>query len=460
MKIVIATAVYYPQLNGVAVFSHNLARGLAQRGHEVVVIAPSTTGRASVKAEEGVRVCRLKSVDVKVYPDQIHKVPAKRVIRGVKMPRAFYRHGLRVAVSPRREVKRILADFRPDVVHVQVADPIGVAVVSLAHKMGVPVVTTEHNRPEVLTDSLRLPVLLKRGIDKELSRYFRARHQKSDFVTMPTELAIRELFGGGESAGQSGLLAKRRGLSMGRTKWCGAELVRKDGSVIPIAAVSNGVDLKHFHAGKASAEVYRKYRLDEAVLTVLYVGRLDPEKEVGTVIEAFLRLKAKLSQGAEAPKMQLVIVGDGVDRARLEEITKNEPSVHFLGRVAQDELYEVYRLGEVFATASPIETQGIVLVEAAASGLPLVAVNRGAVAEICRDGQNGFLIDVSPRENESKKQGREREISAISDALERVLTDGELREKFGKKSLEIAKEHDFERTLDKFENVYRKVTEK
>ncbi len=462
MKIVIATAVYYPQINGVAVFSHNLARGLAQRGHEVVVIAPSATGRASVKTEEGVRVCRLKSVDVKVYPDQIHKVPAKRKIKGVSVPRVFYKHGLRVAVFPRREVKQILAKFQPDVVHVQVSDPIGLSVVAQARKMGVPVVTTEHNRPEVLTDSLKLPGLLKRGVNKGLSGYFRARHRKSDFVTMPTELAIRELFGGG-LAGRSGLLAGRgwsvrwRDASAGRAKWCGTELVRKDGSVIPIAAVSNGVDLKHFHAGKASAEVYWKYKLDETAFTVLYVGRLDPEKEVGVVTKAFLKLKAKVSQVAEAPKMQLVIAGDGVDRAKLEEMAKNEPSVHFLGRVAQDELYEVYRLGEVFVTASPIETQGIVLVEAAASGLPLVAVNRGAVAEVCQDGQNGFLIDISPRENESKKQGREREISAISDALERILLDGELRKKFSKKSLEIAKEHDFERTLDRFENIYRKV---
>ena len=78
MKIVIATAVYHPQINGVAVFSHNLAVGLAKRGHEVVVIAPSTTGRSSMRVEDGVKVCRLKSVDAKVYPDQIHPAGAKQ----------------------------------------------------------------------------------------------------------------------------------------------------------------------------------------------------------------------------------------------------------------------------------------------------------------------------------------------------------------------------------------------
>ena len=118
MRIVIATAVYYPQINGVAVFSHNLACGLAARGHEVLVICPSNTGQSYVEMKDGVQVCYLHSVDVKVYPDQIHKVPERRVVGGVRLPRVFYRHGLRVSVFPAREVRRILDDFKPDVVHV------------------------------------------------------------------------------------------------------------------------------------------------------------------------------------------------------------------------------------------------------------------------------------------------------------------------------------------------------
>ena len=109
MKIVIATAVYYPQINGVAVFSHNLARGLLARGLEVLVICPSQTGRSYTQVVDGVKMCYLKSVGVKVYPDQIHKVPKKR--------KMFYKHGFRVSVFPKREVRRALADFQPDVVH-------------------------------------------------------------------------------------------------------------------------------------------------------------------------------------------------------------------------------------------------------------------------------------------------------------------------------------------------------
>ena len=78
----------------------------------------------------------------------------------------------------------------------QVSDPIGLSVVSYARKRKIPVVTTEHNQPEVITNSLKIG-LLKKPVNAVLSSYFRNRQSKSDFVTMPTELAIRELIGEG-----------------------------------------------------------------------------------------------------------------------------------------------------------------------------------------------------------------------------------------------------------------------
>ena len=185
MKIAIATAVYHPMINGVAVFSHNLAMGLVARGHEVLVICPSQTGKNYTRTEDGVKVCRLKSIQAKVYPDQIHEVSEKRKL--------WYRHGFRVSVFPKREVKRALDEFKPDVVHVQVSDPIGLSVVGYARKYQIPVVTTEHNQPEVITEPLHVPGLVKKPIDALLSAYFVNRQSKSDFVTMPTKQAIDNL---------------------------------------------------------------------------------------------------------------------------------------------------------------------------------------------------------------------------------------------------------------------------
>ena len=235
MRIVIATAVYHPQINGVAVFSHSLACGLVKRGFEVLVLCPSQTGKSYTRTVDGVRVHYLKSTEMKVYPDQIHEVPKRR--------RVFYKHGFRVSVFPAGEVAEVLDDFRPDVVHVQVSDPIGLAVVKWARRNKVPVVTTEHNQPEVLTDPLHVPRFLKKPANVMLARYFRNRQSKSDFVTMPTRQAIDNL-----------LFATGKRLE------------------VPVAAVSNGVDLSHFQPGRAPEALYKKYRVRFDVTVVLYVG--------------------------------------------------------------------------------------------------------------------------------------------------------------------------------------------
>ena len=404
MRIVIATTVYHPMINGVAVFSHNLAMGLARRGNEVLVICPSQNGKNYTEVQDGVKVCYLKSIQVKVYPDQIHATNKR------KKWQIWYKHGFRVSVFPKIEVKKILDDFKPDVVHVQVSDPIGLSVVSYARKNGIPVVTTEHNQPEVLTEPLHVPGVVKKPVDALLSAYFANRQSKSDFVTMPTKQAIFRLLEGRDFK-------------------------------VPVAAVSNGVDLSAFKPGKVATATYEKYGISPNQPIVLYVGRVDPEKKVGVVIEAFARVHG------EVPNALMLVVGDGVDKTRLVAMVKKmklDDSVKFLGRIVPPELYEIYRMGTVFATASEIETQGIVLIEAAASGLPLIAVDKGAVSEICVTGKNGFLCEPG-------------DVSEIAEAMGKLLTDKKLQKEYAETSIKLAHEHDFEKTLDKFLNIYQKV---
>ena len=412
MKIVIATAVYYPQINGVAVFSHNLAVGLVKRGHEVMVICPSQTGKNYTRTVDGVKTVHLKSVQAKIYPDQIHNVPPKKKVMGIEVPHLLYRYGFRVSIFPQREVKRAMDNFKPDVVHVQVSDPIGLSVVSYARRCKIPVVTTEHNQPDVITDPLKMPKVIKKPVDAMLNAYFLNRQSKSDFVTMPTEKAIDDLI------------------------WSRGKTID-----VPVAAVSNGVDLSNFKPGKAKQEIYKKYNIPEDKKIILYVGRIDPEKKVGSVLEAFTKACEQMKNAF------LLVVGDGVDRLRLEKLSSEfgmQDKVRFLGRVLPPDLYELYKVGDCFATASEIETQGIVLIEAAASGLPLIAVDSGAVREVCHNDENGYLLSPG-------------DIPAISEAMIKIINDDTLRGSFSAKSIEIASAHDFERTLDSFINIYRYV---
>lgn len=413
MKIVIATAVYYPQINGVAMFSHNLAVGLAKRGNEVMVICPSQTGKNYTRMVDGVKTVYLKSTTMKVYPDQVHSVAPKKKILGMELPRILYKHGFKVSVFPMRQVKKALDSFKPDVVHIQISDLIGISVAMYARKHKIPVVTTAHNQPEVLTEPLHMPEFVRRPVNALLSAYFVNRQSKSDYVTMPTELAIENLLDGRDLG-------------------------------VPVKAVSNGVDLSGFKPGKVSSVVREKYNIPAGVPVALCVGRVDPEKNVEMVINAFAETLESV------PNALLAIVGDGVDRLRLQGLAKKmglEKSVRFYGRVIPPDLYDFYKMGWAFVTGSEIETQGIVLIEAAASGLPLIAVNAGAVADVCLDGKNGELLLPG-------------DVDGMAEAMVRILSDADLRKKYSAKSLEIAREHDFEHTLDEFEKIYKEVTKR
>ena len=101
-------------------------------------------------------------------------------------------------------------------------------------------------------------------------------------------------------------------------------------------------------------------------------------------------------------------------------------------------------MATVFVTASEIETQGIVLLEAAASGLPLVAVNATCIPEIVHDGANGYLT----------KSG---DANAMSKSLTRILNDPQLAACMGKVSQALAEAHPNQETFDEHERMYQKM---
>ncbi len=416
MRIAIASAVYYPMINGVATFAHNLAEGLAKKDNEVIVICPSFTGKRYAEKQGNLTIYHLKSIRLPLYPDQISEVPENKTIAGRKMPRVFYKRGLWVSPTPYREIRKIIKKFRPDVIHSQTCDPIGIAISMVAREKDIPFVTTGHTYPDTITGQLKALKLIKKPLDLALTNYLVDYQRHSDFATMPTEMAIEDLI-------------KKR---------------RKEFKV-PFEAVSNGVDLAAFKPGRANIRIYNKFKIPTDKKIALYVGRVDPEKSISRVIEAFSRVRESVSDAF------LIIVGDGIDKNNLEEQVKYlqlQDSVRFLGKVLPPELYEIYKTGDVFVTASEIETQGIVLIEAAATGLPIVAVDKGAVRDVCKDKKNGRLC----------KPGGD--IDGIAKGMIEILSDDDLRQKYSKESVQIAKKHDLNTTLKRFEEIYLLAMEK
>lgn len=383
MKILIASDLHWPTINGVATFSRNLAKGLSARGHEVIVIAPSQTGKANEEYDGNYLIKRTRSV-----------------------PFPFYQN-FRISLTPQREVNRIIKEFNPDVIHIQMSLMIGYAVRSYALKHHIPLVATNHAMPQNLLENMKLLVPLSRPIAYAMTEYGARFHAAADYVTLPTQAAI-DHFG-------------------------------EDRIEAPIEPVSNGIDLSRFTPSGPGAEIYKTFDLPKKKQIITYVGRVDAEKHIHILLESYTKLMSDDNH--------LLIVGSGTEMDKLKNLSYRlgiHKQITFTGRVTDEEIVELHKVGDVFCMPSPAELQCITLLEAMASGKPAVAVEAGAVGELCQDGRNGFICAKDDSE-------------AIALALQKILGDKKLREKFGKESLKIASTHDIQHTLDRFEEIYKSI---
>lgn len=383
MKILIASDMHYPTINGVATFARNLASGLAAHGHEVLVIAPSQNGKKS------------KEIDGNYV-----------IVRTLSVPFPFYQN-YKISLNPIREVKKIITDFDPDVIHIQMLMGIGQAAMKVGNKMGIPIVSTNHAIPENLMDNLKILAPVSRPINYTIKAYGARFHSKADYVTLPTQSAIDMLNAG-------------------------------DKIVVPMEAVSNGIDLARFTPTKASDETYKKFGLPKDAPIVSYIGRLDTEKHMPVLLKAFARVKEV------TPNAHLLIVGDGNDRSALEDLSVElgfSKDATFTGRVSDEDLVELHKVGTVYCMPSPAELQSIATLEAMASGQPVVAVDAGALKELCQNERNGFLCEKD-------------DVAIFAESITTIITNAKLREKMGKESLAIAQTHDLQTTLKRFEEIY------
>ena len=283
---------------------------------------------------------------------------------------------------------------------------IGQATMKYGNKYGIPIVSTNHAMPENLMDNLRLLAPVSRPINYMLKSYGARFHSKADYITMPTQSAI-EMFDVGKIT-------------------------------TPMEAVSNGIDLSRFTPGQAADDVYERFNIPKDQPIVAYVGRLDAEKHLPVLLRAFIRVQSVM------PNIHLLIVGDGTERATLQSMAHElgiSRSMTLTGRVSDEDLVELHKIGTVFCMPSPAELQSIATLEAMASGQPIVAVDAGALRELCQHERNGYLTEQDDDE-------------AIARGIQRILENDALRQAMSEESLAIARGHDLESTLNRFEAIY------
>ncbi|RRR96814.1 glycosyltransferase [Glycomyces terrestris] len=371
LRIALSADTYWPDVNGAANFAHRLALGLAERGHDVHVMCPSTTGKSFTEAVGGVTVHRIASLRTPFHPD-FRFCPPWRADKAVP---------------------ELLAEIDPDVVHTQAHFIVGRAAVRAATAAGIPVVATNHFMPENLLGFGPLPRWTHRLIAKLAWRDLARVYGLATVCTTPTPRA--------------------------------AELLERNGLDRPVMAISCGIDRAKYAGAQEKSEH----------TTLLFVGRLEAEKNVHELIEA----AALLPQD-----VRVEVAGDGSVRPRLEALAAQlgiADRVTFHGFLPDEDLVRAYRRCDVFVMPGTAELQSIATMEAMAAGKPVVAADAMALPHLVRPGENGWLYQPADTDELALRIGA-------------IIADEAARAAMGRTSLEMIASHDLESTLVEFERVY------
>ncbi len=387
LKILITSEVYPPIITGSGIAVTRLAEGLAGRGHDVAVVCPGKSIRGEVTFESGVAVYRLSSLRLS----------------------GFFNNQLRISPFPKKALAGIFKELTPDVVHITDHHFISSAAFLLAQKNNIKTTGTNFFTPYNWLDNLpiRKNSRIYKIAAKFLWQYFVKLYNKVDTVTVPT------------------FFSKKQAQEVGIKK--------------PPEVISCGIDLKQYNSGQTDKNIFSKYKIKENKFTLLSVCRLDKEKRVDVLLGAASLLKDKKD-------FQFIITGRGQEKENLTRlvIEKNlSERVIFTGVVSDMDLKNLYKISDIFLTASEVELQGLSIMEAMASGLPVIAANSMAIPELVHDGFNGFLFEPGEALDAGEK-------------LLMLASDKDLIRKMSLASHELISEHSMEITLDRFEEIYYK----
>ncbi|MBI4011567.1 MAG: glycosyltransferase [Candidatus Rokubacteria bacterium] len=253
---------------------------------------------------------------------------------------------------------RRLAALDLDVVHAQHPFLLGATARRLARRLGRPLVFTYH------------------------TLYDKYAH----YVPLPRPAVARR------AIAWSTRFANEADVVIAPSAWLAARL-KSQGVRRPVVVLPTGVDLERFQPGDRAA-ARAALRLPPTPLC-LYVGRLDREKNLPFLLDAFERVAAR------QPGAELVLVGRGTQEAALRRRAarlRAAGRVRFVGGVPLDAVVRYYQAADLFLFASTTETQGLAVLEAMAVGLPVVAVRAAGVEEAVLDGVSGLLV---PEEGEA-----------------------------------------------------------
>ncbi|WP_319558426.1 glycosyltransferase family 1 protein [Thiomicrorhabdus sp.] len=318
-------------LNGVTRFIQDmgaLANEAAMQGEEVELHLVTSTAKTLPQA------------------DYIHNLPYVW-----RMPMPFYQE-LDLVYCGKKQIEQLLQAIRPDWVHISTPGPFGWRAKNIAQKMGFRLIGTYHTDfPAYLYDLSGL-LTIKRYTDRIMARFYK----DFEHVFSRSE-AYREI------------MAHDIGLDYAKT-----------------SVLAPGTDLQKFHPRHRDPEVWNQYGLAGKRPKVLYVGRINVEKNIPFLVDVWQALREQFPQ----IQADLVLIGEGryrkwADRLRAEHI-------YFLGPVVGETLSQLYASSELFIFPSVTDTLGQVVMEAQASGLGCLVSDVGGPQSLVDDQESGLVL--------------------------------------------------------------------
>ena len=382
-RVLYCTDTYSPQVNGVSVVTAQSVSGLRARDWRTAVVAP--------------RYPALPSPGVRFFVDDFGTADVHVDVPSVRFPPY---PDIRLAAPLYARVSEAIEAFRPDIVHCATEFILGRIGQVAALRAGLPIVTSYHTDFSRYTDAYGAPWLRS-----TVSRYLARFHGRALRTYTPSGAARTDL------------------LNMG---------------LGDVEVWGRTVDTDVFAPERRDLALRRRMGID-AAFVFLHVGRLAAEKGVRQILEAFRFARDSLPAGS----IHLVIAGGGPEERALRAAAP--PDVTFLGVLDRSlHLPRLYASADAFAFASVTETLGLVVLEAMASGLPVVAPAAGGVADHLRHEVNGIEVPAG-------------DPSRMAQAMVRLAMSPVLRDRLAAGARATADGLSWQDELDRLDASYREV---
>lgn len=348
MRVGIFTESYPPLVNGVSTSILMLQNALEKLGHEVFIVTVSDDKKNYTLEDDG-HILRLPSMNLANCYD--YKFTSVYPIKAVNM----------------------IKKMNLDVIHSNVEFTIGIFARVVSEQLGIPLVHTYHTNWEDYTHYITKNKKILDDICKKLLKYL---------VVFFEDKTVTEL-----------IVPSNKIYNIFKDKYKFTKNIH---------IIQTGIETSKFYKENFSSKdinnLKKKYGIKKKDFVIMTVSRLAKEKSVDRLINNQKELLKRY------PNMKLLIVGDGpdIDKLKMQVCSLNiSKNVIFTGKVPLEEIPIYYQLGDVFVTASKSETQGLTVVEAISSSLPIVAVKDDSFISSVIDDFNGYVFTSDEKYIES-----------------------------------------------------------